>query len=48
MDCPTILQQAVDRRASDIFIVAGTPLTIKINGETEHRVLCLKRKRRKC
>ena len=33
MDCPTILQQAVDRRASDIFIVAGTPLTIKINGE---------------
>ena len=33
MDCPTILRQAVDRRASDIFIVAGTPLTIKINGE---------------
>ena len=33
MVCSTMLKTAVERQASDIFIVAGTPLTVKINGE---------------
>ena len=33
MECSTMLKTAVERQASDIFIVAGTPLTVKINGE---------------
>ena len=35
MDISTILKKAADRRASDIFIVAGLPLTYKINGQIQ-------------
>lgn len=33
MDILHFLQDAVDRRASDIFIIAGLPVTFKVNGQ---------------
>lgn len=36
IDLRTLLQQAVDARASDIFIMAGMALTYKINGSLVH------------
>lgn len=35
MSVREILQQATERGASDLFIVAGLPLTIKVNGDME-------------
>ena len=35
MEISIILEQAIQRNASDIFIVAGAPLTFKINGRIE-------------
>ena len=36
MDILHFLQGAVDRRASDIFIIAGLPVTFKVNGQLLH------------
>ena len=36
MSVREILKQATERGASDLFIVAGLPLTIKVNGDMEH------------
>ena len=33
MDILHFLQDAVDRRASDIFIIAGLPVTFTVNGQ---------------
>lgn len=35
MDILQILRQAVEKKASDIFVVAGLPVTYKINGKIE-------------
>ena len=32
MEMETVLHRAIEVRASDIFIIAGLPLTYKING----------------
>lgn len=37
MDISTILAQAIESKASDIFIVAGAPLTFKIHGVIQKR-----------
>ena len=37
MDITQVLAQAVSQRASDIFIVAGLPLTLKIDGKQQRR-----------
>ena len=37
MDIRGVLQTAVDRKASDIFIVAGMPLSYKVGGIIEYQ-----------
>ena len=31
-----LLQQAVEQNASDIFLIAGLPFSIKVNGSIRH------------